>query len=67
MDEHRAAAAGQARPRIVIDLDDEVIKMIIAPKAVARLPRRDADRAIVMSAVARVFAPSVQRSDAAKR
>ena len=37
MDEHRAAAAGDARARVVVDFDNEIIEMIVAPEPVAGL------------------------------
>ena len=39
MDEHRAAAAGDARPGVVVELDDEVVEMVGAPQPVAGMAR----------------------------
>src|ERR1700742_5242204 len=58
MDEHRAAAAGDSRARVVVDLDDEVVESVGAGEAVGRAPGRHLHRPIVM-AVRRVLAPTV--------
>ena len=42
MDEHRAAAAGDARPGVVVDLDDEIVELVGAPQPVAGLAGRAA-------------------------
>ena len=42
MQKHRAAAAGDARPGVVVDLDDEIVEMIVAAQPVAGLARRRA-------------------------
>ena len=36
MDEHRAAAAGDARPRVVVELDDEIVERVGARQPVGR-------------------------------
>ena len=58
MQEHRAAAAGDARRGVVIDLDDEIVEMIIARQPVAALTAAEPHRLVVMT-VMRVFAPGV--------
>ena len=62
MQEHGAAAAGDARARVVVDLDDEVVEMILAGQPVAGLAAPKPDRLVVM-AVGRVFAPGVLGAD----
>ena len=66
MHEHGAAASGNARMRIVVDFEDEIVKVIIAPEPVAWCVFGQADRAVI-SAIVRVFAPSVGTGDAAHR
>ena len=65
MQEHGAAAAGDARARVVIDLDDEIVEMILARQPVALVVARDADRLVVMPVVG-VFAPGVGGRDGAR-
>jgi hypothetical protein len=66
VDEHGAAAARNAGPLVVVDLDDEVVQGVRAPQSVSRLTGRNSDRPVV-APVGRVFAPSVQTSDRAHR
>src|SRR5580704_2464643 len=66
VDEHRASKPGDARPCIVIDLDDKIIEMIRAPQAIAGCVGRAADWAIV-GTVAGVFTPGVVRRNSANR
>ncbi len=65
MDEHGTAATGDAGPRIVIDLNKEVIEVIVAPKPVAWFIGRPPEGAVVPP-VGGVFTPRVGRADAAK-
>ena len=58
MDKDGAPASGNARPVIVIDLDDEVVETVGALEVVAGLAGRAADRTVV-AAVGRVLAPGV--------
>ena len=58
MQKHRAAAAGDARGGVVVDLDDEIVEMVFAGQPVAGLAVAEPDRLIVM-AVVRVLAPGV--------
>ena len=60
VDEDRAAAAGDARPRIVVNLDDKIIKIIRARQPIGICIRWHLDRSIIM-AIGRVFAPTVRR------
>ena len=46
MKEHRTAAACDTRPRVVIDLDYEIIEAVIALEAVAILIAAAPDRLI---------------------
>src|SRR5438067_6680632 len=66
MQEHGAAAPGDARRRIVVDLDDEVVEMLLAPQPVAGLAARETNRLIVMP-VGRVFAPGMFGTNRANR
>ena len=66
MDEHRAAASGDTRPRIVINLDDEVIKIVHACQPISACACGYFDRPIVL-AVSGIFAPTVRRGYALYR
>ena len=66
MHENSAAAAGDARPGVVVQLDDEVVEMVGALEPVARIIGVKPNRLIVM-AVARVFAPAVAGTDGPQR
>src|SRR5215510_4979633 len=56
MQEHGAAATGNAGPRVVIDLDDQVVEPVVAPEPVAWLIGRAAEWAVV-AAVGCILAP----------
>ena len=64
--EHRAASAGDARARVVIDLDNEIVEPVVAPQPVGRASLRHLHR-LVVGAVVRVLAPAVVRTDWAHR
>jgi hypothetical protein len=66
MQEDCASAAGNARARVVVDFDNEIIEMIIPPQPVSSLSRRQPDRPVV-AAVGRVLAPGVCRRYAPDR
>jgi len=66
MQEYRAAAAGNARRGVVIDLDDEIVEMIVALEPVAAAIAVEPHGLIVVPAL-RVFAPGVFRPDGANR
>ena len=66
MQEHRAAAAGDTRGAVVIDLDNEIVEMIVALEPVAGLTLSAPHRLIVMPVV-RVLAPGVLGPDRAGR
>jgi len=66
MQEDGAAAAGDPRPCIVIDLDNEVIKVIGAPQAVASMLTAYPDRLVVMT-VGRIFTPGIVFANGANR
>ena len=66
MHEHRAAAAGDARAGVVVELDDEVVEAVVAPEPVAWFIGRPPERPIV-APVGRVFAPGQRRIDAPRR
>ena len=58
MDEHRAAASLHARPRVVVELDDEIVEVVGAREAVGIAVGRKLDRLIVV-AIGRILAPGV--------
>src|SRR6185437_16860030 len=62
MQKHRAAAASDAWPGVVVDLDDEIIKMVLARQPVSGFLAGEPDRPVIM-AIARVFAPGVLGPD----
>lgn len=66
VNKHRAAAPGDAWPRIVIDFYDEVIEMIFAGKPIRGRVRRNLDRLVVV-AIGRIFTPSVGSINTARR
>jgi hypothetical protein len=57
VNEHGAAAAGDARAAVVVDLDEEVVKPIVAPEPVASVIGRPPEWPVI-SAVSGIFAPS---------
>lgn len=66
MDEYCAATVRNPGPGIVIELDDQVIEVIIAPQPVAGCMFRSTDRPVVAS-IRRILAPGVGSVDAAHR
>jgi hypothetical protein len=66
VEEHGAAPTSHSRPRIVVDLNNEVIERIFTPKPVAWFIGRPA-KWLVVTPVAGVLAPSVSREDATER
>src|SRR5579863_1063584 len=66
MDEHGAAQAGDARPRIVIELKEQVVEAVLAPEAVAWFIGR-APKAAIVAPVGWVFAPGIRSADTARR
>lgn len=58
MEKYSAAAAGDPRPGIVINLDDEIVEMVVASKPVPGIALLQADR-LVIAPVVRVFAPGI--------
>src|SRR5262249_55588772 len=66
MDEHRATASGDTRPRIVINLDDEVIKIIDARQPISACGCGHFDWPIIL-AVSGIFAPTIRRGYALYR
>src|SRR6266481_6396756 len=66
MQKYRAATAGDAWRAVVIDLDDKIVEMIVAPEPVAALIVIPPHRLIVMAAL-RIFAPGVFGPDGANR
>src|SRR3981081_2917157 len=66
MQEYRAAASGDARRTVVIDLDNEIIEVIVALEPIAAAIATQPHRLVVMAAP-RGFAPGVFGSDSANR
>src|SRR6202021_325179 len=66
MQEYRAAPAGDARRAVVIDLDNEIIEMVVAPEPIAALLAIQPHRLVVMPA-RRVFTPGILGPDSANR
>lgn len=64
MDENSAAAAGHARPGVVVDFDDHVVEVIVSAKPVAWFIGRPPE-GLVVAPVVRVLAPGIVRPDAA--
>ena len=62
MDENRATAARDAWPRVVVDLNDQVIKSVGTPKAVAWFIGRPPEPPIVASVLG-ILAPGVVDRD----
>ena len=58
VDEHSAAAACHTRPCVVVDLDDEIIEIILAPQPVGIRLRGNFHRPVVMP-IGGVFTPAV--------
>jgi len=59
MDEHCATASDHARARIVINLNDEVIKIVLAHQPISACVRGDFDRPVVV-AISGIFAPAIR-------
>src|ERR1700733_4428768 len=66
MKEHRAAAAGNRGLRVVIDLDDEIVEMILARQPVAVVIMAECEGPIVMAAGG-IFTPGIVGADGANR
>src|SRR5260370_36933516 len=66
MQEYRAAAPGDARRAVMIDLDDKIVEMIVALEPVSALAAISPHRLIVMAAL-RIFTPGVVGPDGANR
>lgn len=66
VDEYGAAAVGDARPRVVVDLHDEIIEVILPPQPVAGRSL-DEPNGPVVAPVGRVLAPGVRRANPSHR
>jgi hypothetical protein len=64
--EYGAAAAGDAGEAVVVDLDNKIIEVVVAPEPVAAVIAAPPYRLVVMAARG-VFAPGIVRSDGANR
>jgi hypothetical protein len=62
MDEHGAASPGDTRAGVVVDLDNEVVEMVIAPEPVAGLVGPAAERTVV-APFSGVLAPGIVGPD----
>jgi hypothetical protein len=62
MQEDCTTAAGDARAKVVIDLDDEIVEVILARQPVSGLVVDQPDR-LVVTAVVRIFAPGILGPD----
>src|SRR3982751_6646056 len=58
MQEHGAAAPGNAPARVVLNLDDEIVEMVLPGQPVALVAAREANRPVVVT-ISRVFAPGI--------
>jgi len=56
VEEHGTPPPRDTRAPVVVDLDDKVVEVILAPQPIARLPDRAAEGAVVV-AVGGIFAP----------
>ena len=66
MQKYRAAAAGDAGRGVVIDLDNEIVEVVVAPEPVAAVIAIQLHRPVVVAAVG-VLAPGVLGPDGANR
>src|ERR1700733_3749160 len=66
MKEHRTAAPDNPGLRVVIDLDDEIVEMIVAPQSITAVIMAERARPVVVAA-GRVFTPGVPGADGANR
>ena len=66
MQEYRAAAAGDARRAVVVDLDNKIVEMVVTLEPVAAAIAIQPYRLVVVSA-RRVFAPGVLGPDGPNR
>jgi hypothetical protein len=64
VNENRAAAPRDARPRIVVDFDNEIIKAVITTEPVAWFIGR-APKWLVVTAIGRILAPGIAFTDGA--
>jgi hypothetical protein len=62
MDKDRAAAAGNTRPGVVVDLDKNVVEVVVPPQPVAPLLGRPPKGAVV-TPIGRIFAPGISPTD----
>jgi len=62
VNEHGTPTTGNARPRIVVDFDNQIIEMVVSAQAIAWFIGRAAKWPII-APVGGVLAPSVRRAD----
>ena len=64
MKEHGAAAPSDSWPRVVVDLDDKIIKAVFALEAVADLIVAANDRPVVVT-ISWIFGPRIDNTNRA--
>src|SRR4051794_23317484 len=64
--EHRTAAAGDARGCVVIDFDDEIVQVIVPLEPIAIASEVQPYRPVIVTAFG-IFAPAIVRPDRANR
>ena len=66
VDEHRAAAASNAWPRVVVDLDNKIVKMVSPLQPVSAGLRGHFHWPVVVT-IGRIFTPAVVRANPFRR
>src|SRR5215204_4056888 len=66
MQKNRAAASGNPWARVVVELDDQIVEMIIPPQSIAGFTGRAAERPVV-AAIAGILGPGEIGRDAPDR
>ena len=66
MDEHGAAAAGHARPGVVVDFDDQIVETVVPAQPIAWFIGRPAEGSVI-AAVRRILAPGIVAADPTHR
>jgi hypothetical protein len=66
VEEYGAAAVRDSRPRVVVELDDDVVEAVVAPQPIAPRLLRQSDRPVV-APVGRILAPGIGSADRPNR
>ena len=66
VDEHRAAAASNAWPRVVVELDNKIVKMIGPLQPVSTGLRGQFHRPVIMP-IGRILTPAIIRANPLRR